>query len=102
MAKKFNELRARMSPESRARAAKLTAEMLAEMPLHVLRHARGLTQEELAAILGTTQASVSRLERRGDVHVSSLRRYVAAMGGELEITARFPEGTVRLDSAAEG
>ena len=101
MAKKFDDLRARMAPESRALAEARTAEMLAAMPLSVLRQARGMTQEEMARALGTTQASVSKLERRGDVHVSSLRRYVAALGGELEITARFPGGEVRLDGFAE-
>ena len=100
MARKYEELRAAMPPEARAEAAEMAARMLAQMPLPVLRMARGLTQQEIARILGTTQASVSRLERRGDVHLSSLRRYVAALGGELEITARFSDATIRLDPEA--
>ncbi len=100
MARKFEELRAAMTPEARAEAAEMAAQMLAEMPLSVLRTARGLTQQEIAHILGTTQASVSRMERREDVHLSSLRRYVSALGGELEVTARFPDCAVRLDVEA--
>ena len=69
------------------------------MPLYRLRQARNLTQDELAAGLGTTQASVSKLERRSDVYLSSARRYVAAMGGRMEITVRFPDGAFRLREA---
>jgi transcriptional regulator with XRE-family HTH domain len=70
--------------------------MLRDMPLTELRQARKITQAALAEALGTTQASVSKLERRSDMYLSSLRRLVEAMGGELEITARFPDGDVRL------
>ncbi|MBI4499618.1 MAG: XRE family transcriptional regulator [Gemmatimonadetes bacterium] len=97
MAKKFEELRARMSPESRRRSHALAQKMLAEMPLQELRQARRLSQEALAKTLGAKQASISKLERRTDMYVSSLRQYVAAMGGELEITARFPDGVVRIN-----
>jgi DNA-binding XRE family transcriptional regulator len=97
MARNFDDLLAELPADSRARVSRRAAELLAEMPLSVLRMARGLTQEEIAHVLGTTQASVSRLERRDDLHLSTLRRYVAALGGELEITARFPDATVRLD-----
>lgn len=96
MAKKFSELVARMSPESRARSAALAQEMLREMPLLELRQARNLTQAQLAECLGTTQASVSKLERRSDMYLSTLRRLVEAMGGEMEIIARFPDGAIRL------
>jgi DNA-binding XRE family transcriptional regulator len=101
MARNFEELRAWMSPEARRRAEARAEAMLAEMPLAGLRQARGMTQEEMARALGTTQASVSRLERRADLHVSSLSRYVAAMGGELHVTARFPDGEVRLEGLAD-
>lgn len=96
MAKKFSELVARMSPESRARSRALAEQMMREMPLVELRQARDFTQAELAEALGTTQASVSKLERRSDMYLSTLRRLVQAMGGELEITARFPDGEIRL------
>lgn len=96
MAKKFSELVARMSPESRARSKALAEQMLRDMPLVELRQARNFTQAELAEALGTSQASVSKLERRSDMYLSTLRRLVQAMGGELEITARFPDGEIRL------
>lgn len=96
MAKKFSVLRAQMSAESQARAAELTAELLREIPLHELRQARQLSQEKLAITLDTSQSSVSKLERREDVYVSTLRRYVEALGGELVLIARFPEGDVRI------
>jgi transcriptional regulator with XRE-family HTH domain len=67
------------------------------MPLHELRAARSLTQEKLAGELKVNQAAVSKLERRTDMYVSTLRAYVRAMGGELEIIARFPDGEVRIE-----
>lgn len=97
MARKFDELRQSMSPERRARVDARTAELLAEMPLHELRSARHMTQETLAEALGMKQSSVSKLERRTDMYVSTLRKYIAAMGGELEIVAHFPEGAVQID-----
>jgi transcriptional regulator with XRE-family HTH domain len=96
MARKFSELVARMTPESRTRSRALAEQMMREMPLIELRQARNFTQSELAEALGTTQASVSKLERRSDMYLSTLRRLVEAMGGELEITARFPDGSIRL------
>jgi DNA-binding transcriptional regulator YiaG len=96
MAKKFSELVARMSPEHQERSRALAEQQLRDMPLVELRHARNVTQAQLAEALGTTQASVSKLERRSDIYLSSLRRLVEAMGGELEITARFPDGEIRL------
>ncbi len=96
MAKKFSVLRDQMSPERRARVAERTAELLREMPLHELRQALQLSQEELANTLETSQSSISKLERRVDVYVSTLRRYVESLGGELDIIARFPEGSVRI------
>lgn len=96
MARNFKELIARMPPESQMRSAERARQMLREMPLTELRQARRITQAALAEALGTTQASVSKLERRNDMYLSSLRRMIEAMGGELEITARFPDGDVRL------
>ncbi|HEX2094267.1 MAG TPA: XRE family transcriptional regulator [Longimicrobiaceae bacterium] len=97
MAKKFRDLTAKMTVESRIRAEERARDMLAEMPLHELRQARHMTQETMADALGASQASVSKMERRTDVYVSTLRRYIEAMGGELEIRARFPEGDVRIN-----
>src|SRR6266511_4349212 len=92
MAKKFRDLCARMSPERQKQAHERAKAMLAELPLQELRQARHLTQEALARVLRSNQALVSKLERRADMYVSSLRSYIEAMGGELEIIARFPDG----------
>ena len=59
--------------------------------LRDLRRAVARTQEELAARLGVGQDTVSRIERRSDILLSTLRRYIEAMGGELQLVARFPE-----------
>lgn len=96
MARKFRDLRLRMAPDRRERAHQRAAALLAGMPLQELRLARKLTQEALAARLGSNQALVSKLERRADMYVSSLRGYVEAMGGKLEIVAVFPDGAVRI------
>jgi transcriptional regulator with XRE-family HTH domain len=103
MARKFAELRSKMSPAARAEAAEIAAELRKELPLHQLRQALKLSQEQVAEELGVTQAAVSRLEHRPDLFVSTLRRFVEAMGGELEVRARFPSGTVTLaDLGAAG
>lgn len=101
MAKKFRDLIADWSPERIARVEAEAAAMLREMRLDELRRARLKTQQDMAAALRTSQASVSKLERRTDMYLSTLRRYVQAMGGELEIIARFPEGPVRLEQFSE-
>ncbi len=90
------DLRAKMSAESRARSHARAQQMLAELPLQELRQARQMSQETLAQILGGKQASVSKLEHRTDMYVSTLRGYIEAMGGELEIVARFPDGDVKI------
>jgi len=96
MAKSFKELEARMSPQSRARSDAKARRLMEEMPLNEIRAARELTQEHLAKLLRVKQASISKLERRADMYISTLRDFVRAMGGELEITARFPEGEIRI------
>jgi DNA-binding XRE family transcriptional regulator len=67
-----------------------------EVLLRRLREVRELTQERLALELGIRQATISKLERRTDVYVSTLAKVVAALGGRLEIRARFAEGVVHL------
>ena len=101
MAKKFDELRGKMSPKARDRANQITQALLAEMPLHELRQARHFSQEQLAGVLRVRQASISKLERGTDMYISTLRSYIKAMGGELEITARFPDGDVKIDQFEE-
>jgi transcriptional regulator with XRE-family HTH domain len=71
-------------------------ETLANMGLDELRAARELTQEHLARIFRVSQGSISRLERRTDMYVSTLEKFIEAMGGKLEIRAVFPSGSVRI------
>jgi transcriptional regulator len=97
MPKNFNTLREKMSPAARERSRVLAEKYRAEMPLDELREARAMTQVHLAKILGVNQAAVSKMERRADMYVSTLQDFVRAMGGELRITARFPEGTVEIN-----
>lgn len=66
------------------------------VPLRAVRRRLGLSQEEVAAALGTSQPEVSRIEHRGDLHLSTLRRYVEALGGQLELTIRFPGQVVTI------
>jgi transcriptional regulator with XRE-family HTH domain len=96
MAKPFKLLRDRMPPERRARIEARVQDAIQEMALTELRTARDLTQVHLATLLGMKQPAVSKLERRTDMYVSTLRQVVAAMGGALEIRAVFPEGEVRI------
>ncbi|EOI3364966.1 XRE family transcriptional regulator, partial [Aeromonas hydrophila] len=88
MAKKFNDLRAKMTPESQARAVAKTEAMLAEMPLDELRQARGPSQKMLAEILHVQQPAIAKMEKRTDMYLSTLRSHIEVMGGQLEVVAR--------------
>jgi hypothetical protein len=96
VARKFSELEAKMSPESRRRSDEKAARLEKEMALNELRAAREISQEHLAGLLHVKQAAISKMERRTDMYVSTLRNFIRAMGGELEISANFPEGKVRI------
>ncbi len=96
MPKNFNSLRAKMSPAAQERSHRLATKYRSGMALDELRQARAMTQVHLAKILRVNQAAVSKLERRADMYVSTLQDFIKAMGGELTITARFPEGTVEI------
>jgi len=71
------------------------------MALDELRAARAMTQAELGHKLGLKQAAISRMERRTDVYVSTLAKFVEAMGGQLEIRVVFPDGTVRISQFSD-
>ncbi|SCW96020.1 Helix-turn-helix domain-containing protein [Pseudomonas sp. NFACC05-1] len=86
MAKKFSDLMARRSPDSQARAQALYQQLRAEMPLHELRQAQELSQEALAKTLHINQAAVSKMERRTDMYISTLRNYIRAMGGNWRLS----------------
>src|SRR5258707_11376008 len=100
----IDEIIRKLSPAQRkkveARAAQLIAE---EMTLRELRHARKLTQVRMAKTLGISQDSVSRLEKRSDLLLSTLRKTVKAMGGNLSLIAEFPDhAPVVLSGIADG
>lgn len=80
-------------PEKRRKAIQERAEWLIaeELSLRDLRLARKLTQEKLAELLQIRQESVSRIEKRSDLHLSTLREFVKAMGGELRLVVEFPD-----------
>ena len=101
MKKKFAELRAGMSAASQARSELQTQALLDEMPLQELRQARGLSQQVLADVLHVQQPSIAKLEKRTDMYISTLRSHIKAMGGELDVIARFPEGVVRITNFSE-
>lgn len=94
MAKSFRELRKKMSPERQARAKARTEEMLAELALQELRRALNLTQEEVAAAMQMNQGAVSKMEHQSDIYVSTLRKFISAMGGRLKLVASFPDREV--------
>lgn len=96
MARSFSELTKGLSAERRERIEARKAELRTEMDLAELRRALQLTQATLAETLGVGQAEISKLEKRADILVSTLRRFVGAMGGELEIRAVFPDSVVTI------
>jgi DNA-binding XRE family transcriptional regulator len=97
MANKFSELRAKMPKESRERSHQKAEVYEREMALDELREALNLTQEHLAKTLNVKQPSISKMERRTDMYVSTLESIIRAMGGVLRIEAVFPDhGTVKI------
>ena len=88
MARNLDQVLASLPPKRRAKIERRASELAT---LKDLREAVERTQEDLAARLGVGQDTVSRIERRSDILLSTLRRYVEAMGGELNLVARFPD-----------
>lgn len=97
----FNELTKDFPPERRRRIDDMKRELLAEMPLHELRRARALSQQDMAKKLKVNQPAISKLEQRADMYVSSLRSYVEAVGGQLKIVAEFPEGEIAITNFSD-
>ncbi len=98
MRKRFRDLvKETMSSEAQEKAHALAQKDLAAMELAELRSQRRVSQVELAARMSTAQGSISRLERRSDWKVSTLRDYVAAIGGQLEVRAVFRDRAVVLN-----
>lgn len=88
----WSDLKRRMSPQARARVDARVGKTLASLPLAEIRKAIGMTQEDLAKQLEQGQGSVSKIENAADMYLTTLRKYVEALGGELHLTATFAGG----------
>jgi transcriptional regulator with XRE-family HTH domain len=86
----------RLPAARKARIEEKAAALNTALTLHELRKVRAVSQRELAKKLAVGQPAVAKIERRSDMYVSNLRRYVEALGGRLEISARFPDGSVTI------
>ena len=95
--KSWAKIRGEMPLESQAHLDARLEETLASMPLDKMRKARSLTQVAVAERLHVDQGSVSKLEGRTDMYLSTLREYVEALGGTLELRADFPDGSINID-----
>jgi DNA-binding Xre family transcriptional regulator len=97
MAKSFDALVKRTTTKrTRDRAMARTKELLGELPVGELRQLAGKSQRELAQILGIKQPSLSKLENQSDMQISTLQKIVEALGGKLDVVARFPKGAVKI------
>ncbi|MGD0798070.1 MAG: helix-turn-helix transcriptional regulator [Acidobacteriaceae bacterium] len=99
----LEEVMASLPPARRKRIEKRAAQLIAEeMTLRALRKARKITQTQLAKKLGVKQEQISRIEKRTDLHVSTLRRSIEALGGSLSLIAEFPDGAaVKLSGLSD-
>jgi DNA-binding XRE family transcriptional regulator len=92
MARNVNDIIKRLPASRRRKIDKRAAALIAdEMTLQELRRARAMTQVRLAKSLGVAQKQVSEIEKRTDMHISTLRRSIEAMGGKLSLIAEFPD-----------
>jgi plasmid maintenance system antidote protein VapI len=97
MAKSFDLLVKRTTTaKTRQRAAARTQELLGDLLLSEIRELAGKSQSQVADALSIKQPSLSKLEKQADMQISTLRRVVNALGGELEVIARFPQGVVKI------
>lgn len=97
MAKTFDDLiRRTTSRRIRAQAKRRARQWLRDYLLSEIRTGRGMSQIEVAKALGIRQPSLSKLERQSDMQLSTLRKIVKVLGGELDVVARFPQGDVRI------
>jgi transcriptional regulator with XRE-family HTH domain len=100
--KTLDQIIGNLPAERRAKVAAWTRQLIAEeTALRSLRKARQLTQERMAELLNIGQDSVSRIENRSDLLLSTLKSYVEAMGGSLRLIVEFPDGIAELSSIGE-
>jgi transcriptional regulator with XRE-family HTH domain len=98
MARSFDELVKRTTTKkTREKAARRAQELLGELLLSEVRELTGKSQRQVADALGMKQPSLSKLEKQKDMQISTLRKIVKALGGELEVFAKFPKGMVKID-----
>lgn len=98
MARNFNELRAKMSPERQEANRRAVEKMIVDIELAELRKLKQLSQKDMAERLNVQQPAVAKVESRPDLHISTLREHIEAMGGNLVVLAEFPKETVKLGS----
>ena len=96
---RFGGLKHKLSRERQDRIRKAAEDDLLEMDLRELRELLGKTQQEIAVLIERSQGQVSETERRQDLRLSTLRSYVEALGGELEVIASFGDKRIKLHSA---
>lgn len=97
MAKSFSALKGAMSATAQKAIEEKTNQLLKEALLYEIREQLNITQDDMAVKLNTKQANVSRTERRRDMKLSTLKRYIEALGGELDIVAKFSTNEVHLN-----
>lgn len=97
MAHNWRDIRRTLSLEQEEKTRQYVKSVVEAVSLNQLREARSLTQANLASILGINQGSVSKMEKRTDMYISTLRSFIQAMGGQLQIKAVFPEGEVQIE-----
>jgi DNA-binding XRE family transcriptional regulator len=98
MTRSFSELTKDFSPERRERIEQRKEQLRQEMTLAELRRAFSLTQDTLAKNLNVKQAEISKIENRADMLISTLRNFVQAMGGDLEVRAVFPDRAIEIST----
>ena len=101
---KWTDIKARTKPETRRQIEAEAQRLSEDLHLSQLRKARGLTQETVAELLGVSQAEVSKMERRTELYVGTLRKFIEAMNGELVLAVRFSDGVeipIRLAEAED-
>jgi DNA-binding XRE family transcriptional regulator len=101
MPNKWKDVRRPLSPEREDRIRNRIEKEIGKLPLAELRKARFMTQNRLAELLQVNQGAVSKIEKRSDMYLSTLRSYVEALGGNLDIRAVFPEGEIVLERLSD-
>src|SRR6266478_2623948 len=98
MAKSFDDLvRRTTTKKTQSKAARRAKDLLGELLLSEVRQLAGKSQQEVAEKLGMKQPSLSKLEKQADMQISTLRKIVKALGGELEVLAKIPKGIAKID-----